>query len=498
MHVEKTDVLIAGLGPVGAVLAIYLAQMGISVVAVERDVDVYPQPRAAHLDHETMRLLHLAGGADAVLGASQPLSAYEFRAGDGALLMGFRPTRGLAPTGFPPSSMFHQPTLEHALRAQLATLPLASARLGHALIGYEADEEGVEARIEGPDGPYAVEAQFIVGCDGGGSLVRKLAGIELEDMGFDEPWLVIDTRLVNGATRLSTVGLQYCDPKRPVTSMPMAPGRHRWEFMMRPGETAEEISSDARIAELIAPFTDPANVEVDRRAVYRFHAVLARQWRKGRVLLAGDAAHQMPPFMGQGLCSGTRDAANLGWKLAAVLKRQAGEALLDSYQAERAPHVRAITEMAVFMGKVVCTQNEEEAAARDREMTAKAEAERFGSMVDIAGLTQGFVPGHASAGSVFPEPWLAAPRRRIDDEAGLAALLVARGDVGGMGASFTARGGRLIDVAHLADAEGDLAALMGEAEAVLVRPDRHIFGCGDAAPLLAAWDAYLEDGTVAG
>lgn len=499
-RVEQTDVLISGLGPVGAVLAIYLARIGIGVIAVERDTQVYPLPRAAHLDHETMRLLHLAGGADAVLAASQPLSTYEFRAADGALLMGFAPGRGIAPTGFPPSSMFHQPTLEHALRARLTALDLVSARVGHTLVAYAAHEDGVRAQIEGPDGPYEVEAKFLVGCDGGASLVRKHAGIELEDMGFDEPWLVVDARLKNGLRNLSTVGLQLCDPARPVTSMPMAPGRHRWEFMMRPGETAEDVSSDARIDELVAPFVDPAHVEIERRAVYRFHAVRAREWRKGRVVLAGDAAHQMPPFMGQGLCSGVRDAANLGWKLAAILQGRAAPVLLDSYQVERAPHVQSITEIAVFMGQLVCTQDDARAAARDRDMTAKPEADRFSAMPGLAGLASGIVAGHASAGAVFPEPWLGegASRRRLDEDAGLAPLLVTRGPVAAsLTSRFAAGGGFAIEAGALADAEGDLEALMAGAGAILVRPDRHVFGCGEAAGLLDAWDAYLANGTAA-
>jgi 3-(3-hydroxy-phenyl)propionate hydroxylase len=470
--------------------------MGVSAIALERDTEIYPLPRAAHLDHETMRLLHLAGGAEAVLAASQPLSAYEFRTGSGALLMGFRPEQGDAPTGFPVSSMFHQPTLEYALRARLAREPRIAARTGHALAHYDADEDGVVARVEGPDGAYEIAARFLVGCDGGGSLVRKLAGIELEDMGFDEPWLVIDTRLIHGKSHLSDVGLQYCDPKRPVTSMPMGPGRHRWEFMMRPGETAEEITRSDRIAALIAPFADPESVEIERRAVYRFHAVRAHAWRKGCVLLAGDAAHQMPPFMGQGLCSGIRDAANLGWKLAAIIKGDAAPALLDTYQPERAPHVQAITDMAVFMGRVVCTQNEAEAATRDREMMAKPEAERFGALPGLAGLPSGFVSGSASAGRVFPEPWLSGTARlRLDDVAGFAPLLLTRGDV--PAPAFAARGGQVIDIARLADRAGYLAQAMGDADAVLIRPDRHIFGCGEAPVLLAAWDNYLNFGALA-
>ncbi|MGB5948532.1 MAG: bifunctional 3-(3-hydroxy-phenyl)propionate/3-hydroxycinnamic acid hydroxylase [Parvibaculum sp.] len=495
----KTEVLISGLGPVGAALAVYLGRLGVEVVAIDRDTAVYPLPRAAHLDHETMRLLHLAGAAEAVSRASQPLSAYEFRTGGGELLMGFRPGAGLAPTGFPMSSMFHQPTLEHALREGLAALPSVSTRLGHALTGFDADGEGVRAEVAGPDGAYELRARYLVGCDGGQSLVRRRLGIELDDMGFDEPWLVIDARLKDGRERLGTIGLQHCDPKRPVTSMPMAPGRHRWEFMLRPGEKPEEVTEDNFLNALVSEVVDPSAVEIDRRAVYRFHAVHARMWRKGRVLLAGDAAHQMPPFMGQGLCSGTRDAANLAWKLAACLNGRASDALLDSYQRERDPHVRAITEMAVFMGKVVCTQNEEVAAARDRDMTARPEAERFAIMPGLPRMTSGGIEHDQAAGTVFPEPWLRSGdgRRRLDDEAGLVPLLILGGARTDEAAVFEASGGYVASLAGgaLLDPEGTVAALLDGHEAVLVRPDRYVFGRGSAAALIAAWQRYLATGS---
>nr|ART36970.1 D141 [uncultured bacterium] len=496
---EKTDVLISGLGPVGAALAVYLGRLGISVMAIDRDTSVYPMPRAAHIDHETMRLLHLAGGAEAVSQASQPLSAYEFRSRDGSLLMGFKPGEVTTATGFPQSSMFHQPTLEHALRARLGEISGVSARLGHALKSYSASDDGVVAEIAGPDGAYGVETQYLVGCDGGQSAVRRIAGIELDDMGFDEPWLVIDARLKDGRERLTTIGLQHCDPRRPVTSVPMSPGRHRWEFMLRPGETPEEVVGDEFIDDLLGPFVDPASVEIDRRAVYRFHAVIAKEWRKGRVMLAGDAAHQMPPFLGQGLCSGTRDAANLAWKLAAVLQGRADEALLDTYQAEREPHVRAITEMAVFIGKVVCMQNEKEAAARDRDMLSKPEGERFVVMPDTIGLASGVQRGDVLAGTIFPEPWLETGegRKRLDDVAGLAPILLFRDGGEAAASSFRAGGGFAMALSDpsLLD-EGDrVKSTLADSEAVLVRPDRYVFGRGEARNLLAAWNAYLASGT---
>lgn len=488
---EETDVLIVGLGPVGAALAVYLGSMGVSAIAIERDTGVYPLPRAAHLDHETMRLLHLAGGAEAVRQASQPLSAYEFRNAAGELLMGFRPEGDLAPTGWPTSSMFHQPTLEHALRARLGEIPCVSARLGHALSTYEESGEGIVATVAGPEGAYEVAARFIVGCDGGNSVVRRVAGIALDDLGFDEPWLVIDTVLKNGVTRLSTIGLQHCDPSRPVTSMPMAPGRHRWEFMLMPGETAEEVMGDAKLAAMLAPFADPASLEIERRAVYRFHALVARQWRKGCVLLAGDAAHQMPPFMGQGLCSGVRDAANLAWKIGAVLRGRAGDALLDSYQPEREPHVRMITDIAVMMGKVVCTQNIEEAKARDAGMLAQPEEARVSPLIGLDGLKSGVLAG---GGTVFPEPGHESGKR-LDDAAGYAALLVVREDCA-VSRAFADAGGFVVRIAALPDAQGRLAALMDGAPALLIRPDRYVFGTGDAAALTAAWQTYLAMGSI--
>ncbi|MFN4354151.1 bifunctional 3-(3-hydroxy-phenyl)propionate/3-hydroxycinnamic acid hydroxylase [Parvibaculum sp.] len=488
---EETDVLIVGLGPVGAALGVYLGRMGVKAIAIERDMDVYPMPRAAHLDHETMRLLHLAGGAEAVSKASQPLSAYEFRNAKGELLMGFSQRGALAPTGWPWTSMFHQPTLEHALRARLQSLPSVSVRLGHALKSYRVEGEGVVADVETPDGTKEIAARFLIGCDGGNSTVRRRAEIGFDDMGFDEPWLVIDTVLKGGVTRISTAGLQYCDPARPVTSMPMAPGRHRFEFMLLPHEKPEDVVSDEAIASMIAVYHDPAQFEIERRAVYRFHALIAKEWRKGPVILAGDAAHQMPPFLGQGLCSGTRDAANLAWKIEAVLRGRAGDALLDSYQVEREPHVRMITGMAVALGKIVCTQDTEAAQARDRDMLAAPEEKRMNEIIVLEGLKSGVMPG---GGMVAPDARLEGAR--LDDAAGFAPILIMR-EASEASHAFAAAGGFAVTLAALESGAEAIEALMNGASALLVRPDRYVFGAGDAAALLSAWSAYLASGHAA-
>ncbi|MGV8997356.1 MAG: bifunctional 3-(3-hydroxy-phenyl)propionate/3-hydroxycinnamic acid hydroxylase [Parvibaculaceae bacterium] len=484
----QTDVLIAGLGPVGAMLSLLLAKQGLSVTVVERDAAVYPLPRAAHIDHEVMRLLNLVGAADPVLKASSPLSAYEFRNGEGALLMAFSPGLEDAPTGFPPSSMFHQPSLEYGLRDAITHEPLITVHLETTLSAFDASDTGITATVTGADGSRMLSAKFLVGCDGGASVVRKLCGIDLEDLGFDEPWLVIDTKLKNNVQALSDKGLQHCDPRRPVTSMPMGPSRHRWEFMLLEGETADDVTSDAALAQLIAPYADPAALDIERRAVYRFHAVTAKIWRKSRVLLCGDAAHQMPPFMGQGLCSGIRDAANLAWKIAAVHKGEAAPALLDTYQIEREPHVRAITDLAVFLGRIVCVQNKDEAAARDAQMTAPPEEGRMSALPPLPGLSSGIMAGHASAGQVAPAPRL-KDRRRLDDVIGYVPFLITREKIAN--ASFAANG-HVLALGEIDDSAGHWDKLLGEAPAMLIRPDRMIYGLGAASALMAHWADYLK------
>jgi 3-(3-hydroxy-phenyl)propionate hydroxylase len=263
----------------------------------------------------------------------------------------------------------------------------------------------------------------------------------------------------------------------------MAPGRHRWEFMIRPGEDPAAVATPDSIAALLEPWDVAGAVTLERSAVYRFHALVAKAWRQGRVLLAGDAAHQMPPFAGQGLCSGVRDAANLGWKLAAVIRGEAGDGLLDSYQAEREPHVRAIIDMALMMGRTVCITDPAAAAARDGAMLAARVAERdTGAPPPAIGwppFTAGCIlAGSAGAGELFPQP--VAGGVRLDDAMGPGPWLIARDAADGAVALADPRLAVFApDIARWLDRRG--------ADAVLVRPDRSVFGTGTAAGLRQAW-----------
>ena len=471
------DVLIAGGGPVGVTLALLLAQRGVRVIVAEKEQAIYPLPRAAHLDHEAMRILQEAGVADAVMATSRQTGRYEFRNADGEILLLFEGSDRIGPGGWPGANMIHQPSVEAALRSRLEGQASAQLRTCWDLKSFAQDDDGIIATLDTPEGAQQVSARYLIGADGARSPVREACGIAFDDLDFEEPWLVIDT-LVDDPARLPTANLQICDPARPTTCVLMGEGRHRWEFMIKPGEDAAEVASDASIVRLLEPWQVEGAVRLERKAVYTFRARIAAQWRQGRVLLAGDAAHQTPPFAGQGLCSGLRDAANLAWKLAAVVRDGAPDCLLDSYQPEREPNLRATIQMAIMMGRTVCLTDPQAAAERDRQMlAARAAGQSPDGNLAYPPLDTGMImAGSAGAGSYFPQ--LLAGSQRLDDVLGAGHWLIARSDLHSPPlAPFAATLAEWLD-AH-------------QAEAVLVRPDRHVFGTGLAADLDQRWALAL-------
>jgi 3-(3-hydroxy-phenyl)propionate hydroxylase len=491
----QADVLIVGLGPVGVTLANLLGQQGIRVLAVERDTAVYPLPRAAHFDAEIMRVWQGLGILKEVMGVSRVAPAYEFRNAEGEVLLRFDTGAIKVSPGFEPSWMFNQPDLERALRGKLATYPSVEVRLGVRLERFDVLEgDDVRATIVDAAGDAQdIRAKYLLGCDGASSPVRKALGIEHFDYGFDEPWLVIDTQ-VQRPDKVPVVNLQICDPVRPTTCVLMGPGRHRWEFMIRPGEDPQDFLDDQRVASLMAPWVSPGDVLIDRKAVYRFHGLVAQAWRRGLVLLAGDAAHQTPPFAGQGMCSGIRDAVNIAWKLGHVLRGEAGDGLLDSYQTEREPHVRALTEAAIAMGRLVCTTDAQMAAQRDAVMLAQRAQGQQPVPPPNPSLGPGaFLSGSARAASIFPQGLIDG--RRLDDVMGAGAWLIARraGDVVGISNAAIQRVEGL-DGVTLAPFAADIASWLDEAvaDAVVVRPDRYVFGTGRPDDLALAYSAALR------
>lgn len=473
------DVLIIGGGPAGVTLAVLLAKRGVSVIVAEKEAGIYPLPRAAHIDHEGMRVLQKAGVADAVMATSRRASRYDFLNAKGELLLRFEGGDQTGPGGWPAANMIHQPSVEAELRKVLAGLPGAQLHSRWEMTGFTQDGEGVTATLATPEGEKSLRARYLVGADGARSPVREACAIHFDDLNFEEPWLVVDV-LVDDYSKLPTANLQICNPERPTTCVLMGEGRHRWEFMIKPGETAEQVSEDAFIEKLLEPWNVKGAVRIERKAVYTFRARIAAEWRKGRVLLAGDAAHQTPPFAGQGMCSGLRDVHNLAWKLSAVLAGKAGDALLDSYQVERSPNLRATIDMAVMMGKTVCITSKWGAFVRDCKFKL---ARALGKLPDgppayppiLAGAILAGSPG---AGSYFPQA-VADDGSKLDDVLGRDHWLIARAD--------------LAD-AKLAPFAKQITTWLDKlgADAVLVRPDRYVFGTGDAADLRAAWDAVAS------
>ena len=484
MSASRCDLLVVGLGPVGDVLAALAQLYGLDVIAIDREPDKYHLPRAAVFDDEVMRIFQMVGVSERILPFCRVPDRYQFLTAAGEVLLEF-PIHAAGPFGWAETYALHQPAVEQTLRNRLAELGV-DVRLGTAFETLEQDDDGVSVAVRGPSGTTSIRARYVVGCDGAWSPVRENVGVQLSDYSFDEPWLVLDTIIAEPGP-LPVVCQQICDPQRPVTHMAMSGNRFRWEFMIKPGETAEEMLQDDMIRTLLGPWNCYDRMVVERKAVYRFHALIAEQWRRGRVLLAGDAAHQMPPFAGQGMCSGIRDAANLAWKLAAVV-RGAPDSLLDSYEVERAPHVRAIIETAIAMGRVVCMLDPQAAAARDTEMLSRMAAGEQQVSIDYPALQGGMLREDRGSGTLLPQPIAA---KRLDELIGLDAALIGRGlpPVEGDGMVVLD-----LDDPALKAFASPLDAWLADldAPAALIRPDRHVFGAGAPNLLIDDWQGRLR------
>jgi 2-polyprenyl-6-methoxyphenol hydroxylase-like FAD-dependent oxidoreductase len=466
------EVAVVGGGPVGSVLAILLGQLGRRVVVLERWPAPYPLPRAVHLDHEVGRILESCGIGDRLRAISEPAPVYEWRNGAGTTLLRFGRT-GDGPSGWPLSSMFHQPELEALLDERARDLPGVTVLRGVEVTGVDQDGGGAVVRTAAG---RSVRAAYVVGCDGANSTVRTLAGLPSHDLGFFYDWLIVDV-ILDPPRVFDPVNVQICDPARPTTAVSGGPGRRRWEFMRLPHETRDELHDEARAWELLAPWdVHPGNARLERHAVYTFNARFVERWRAGRVLVAGDAAHLMPPFAGQGLCAGIRDAANLAWKVDLVLRSLAPEALLDTYQQERLPHARRAIELSMELGRVICVPDPAEAAARDAAMAAAVRPEPVDAP-QLPGLDGGLVhPTAALAGRPFArgDGW-----RLVVSGLDAAAIDPAAR------AWFSSLGGTVVA------ADGDDGWFADhDTAAALQRPDLHLYGTATTA---AATSALLDD-----
>jgi len=367
------DVVIAGFGPVGQTLAALLGRQGHHVLVLERQSQMYSKPRAVTLDNEVMRILAGIGLGEYFDEFCLPSWQYDWRNAAGETLLHFE--FGTEPgSGRPINVTFHQPSLEARLIEVVAALPSVEVRRSATLVDVVQHADHVVVGYETREGArHEVTAQYVVGCDGANSRVREVLDPVIDDRGFFYDWAVLDV-LPHDTRRVQEWeprNLQICDPVRPTTVVSAGPGRRRWEFFLLPDESLAQFETDEYAWKLLEPWgLDRTNADMERAAVYRFRALCCQTWRQGRLLVAGDAAHLMPPFFGQGMCSGVRDAANAAWKLDAVLRGVATEDLLDTYTTERVAHVQFAIGISVELGKVICLTDPDGVAARDSAMLA--------------------------------------------------------------------------------------------------------------------------------
>ncbi|CAM5585846.1 bifunctional 3-(3-hydroxy-phenyl)propionate/3-hydroxycinnamic acid hydroxylase [Streptomyces aurantiogriseus] len=480
------DVAVIGYGPVGMVTAALLGRAGHDVIVLERYPTLYNLPRAAIFDDETMRTFDLLGISHDLLPTVHAQRNYEWRNGAGELLIehDFAAVGG---QGWAEWYMMYQPYLEDALDGLVRGLGNVEVRMDSRVTGLRTTHHGVDIEVAGDD--TAVSARYVVACDGGNSFTRSWLGIGQEDHGFSEPWMVCDFRLTGAAD--IPKARQVCDPKQPVSIISLGPRHHRFSFMLDSEDAFSVEREPDRVWARVAAYVDRGQADLIRVATYTFRSLVAERWRSGRILLAGDAAHQMPPFLGQGMCSGIRDAQNLAFKLDAVL-RGADDALLDTYQSEREPHVRAIIAKGIELGRVQTMRDPVAAAERDARLIALREANGRPEKMRFPGLGPGLRDESPQAGHLMPQG-----RVESHGTAGLFDEVLGRGFVllvdGRGGAALDASTAELaarlgVAVHHLTDrrltTEGitDVGGVYGrwfddtDRAAVLWRPDFYILG----------------------
>jgi 3-(3-hydroxy-phenyl)propionate hydroxylase len=530
---NSQPVIVVGAGPAGCTAALLLADSGIPVTLLERYLQPHTLPRAVHLDDEVARVLDRIGVSEGFLARSRPGSGLRLVDGRHRVMAEFSRDKQPGQHGFPQANMFHQPDLEELLLARVGLHPLISLQRGAEVTGLDsaldaltADPVRVHARVAGQ--PQTFTGRVVLGCDGANSTIRQLAGITMEDLGFTERWLVVDIKAETGLDTWDGVE-QICDPARPATFMHVTGDRYRWEFQLGDDEDEAGLITPAALGALLRPWTgrgDLDGLEIIRSTSYTFRARLASRFRAGRVFLLGDAAHLTPPFIGQGLAAGLRDADNLAWKLTYVLTGRAGPDLLASYETERRPHARALIKKAVRVGWAMTGGQDRAAAVRRIALAAAVRSDRIcqamGSTATPrlkAGALQpsprrflpSGIPPALRVGGLIPNPLVSAgdgaPVRLDAVLAGRPAVLTARRPDAGL-ADFCRRHGLVltrisapgtcappgpgtqqdadwINVPLAGDAApGGLRALAADpALTVLVRPDRVVAAVGTRSRL---------------
>lgn len=503
MTVGRHSVVVVGAGPVGMAAAILLADRGVDCLVVDRWAESYPKPRAVHLDDEVCRVLSRLGLAGDFARISRPANGLRLVDADHSVLAQFTRSSAAGVHGFPQANLFDQPDLEKLLRSALTRHEHCTFRGGVEVIDVANTRDGT--RVTMVDAVTGIRetahAAYVLGCDGANSVVRSSIGSGMEEMGPEQRWLVVDIATDRDLGHWDGVH-QVCDPGRAATFMRIGQTRYRWEFRLLPGESARQYGDLSALYPLLAPWiqgADPGELDVVRVAEYTFCARVALRWRDRRIFLLGDAAHLTPPFIGQGLGAGLRDADNLAWKLAGVLRGGLPAPHLDSYEQERRPHARAMVRLAVAMGWAMTSGGRLGGAVRRRVVPLAVRIPSLGSRI-TEGVTPplpGSVLVHRAparrglAGSLCPNVTVGEDRRRLDEAAeGAVVVVTVVEPTAGQRAEIERRGARVICPAAGSDLHRWLTR--GGALAALVRPDgavlcaaRSLAGVYTRIPVLA-------------
>lgn len=450
----------------------------------------YDKPRALALDHEIMRIFQQLGIAEHIEPWIAPFRVSEYYGVEGQLIKRIDTVPPPYPLGYTPTLVFTQPPVERALREAVAASASVTLALGIEAVGLQQAADHVALRMRAEDGSTReVAARYVIGCDGASSWIRQTLDLALDDLEFDEPWLVVDV-LVNekGLAKLPHTSVQYCELQRPCTYVIGPMNHRRWEISLLPGEDPREAATPEGTWRLLARWLTPDDATLWRQASYRFHALVAREWRRGRVFIAGDAAHQQPPFIGQGMCQGIRDVTNLAWKLAMVLDGRAGDGLLDTYGEERALHVRQLTGRLKELGAVICERDVAAARRRDAKLLADAggQVQTVARQDIIPPLAAGLLSPSASSapGVLFPQPWIITDgeRVRLDALAGTGWRLMLDASSPAIDAAAEAAARLDLRVVRiggygLVEADGVVAGWFRRhgACAAIVRPDHYVY-----------------------
>lgn len=480
---DQFDVIVIGFGPTGATLANLLGLSGISTLLLDREYQSCSLPRAVHFDGEVMRVFQTIGISASLAERLLVNAGMQFVSKDtGTLLLDWPRPQEIGDQGWYASYRFHQPELEYELHENLKRFPSVEVRPGcevHEIQDLEDFAQVTYKNLESGE-HHTASAKYVVGCEGARSLTRKKVCEStenaIEDFGYNQSWLVVDLILNQPKPELSDYTIQYCHPRNPVTSA-KGPGlRRRWEFALAESERGQSVT-EAQVWERLRPWLTQEEAQLERFSVYEFHSVLALKWRRNRFVIAGDAAHQTPPFMGQGMCAGIRDSANLAWKLALILAGKSDPDLLDSYEQERIDHVRSYITTAINLGLLINSKSEqalyEKLNSPDGKM--KSIAPKLGT-----GLAS---QENSHIGRLFPQPMLTRTRTQpvlLDDHCGYAPALLIKSDLlkeltesqSTELDRFTLAGLAILD----SDSEPNIDTALSNLQlrAALIRPDRYI------------------------